>query len=78
MEIPLSEIAHSENLPPFTEEIILVDDKAKAFKGSKPAGLRGYWLQHGPLIVSQMGEVPDGIVAVQSFDSIMRLESQAA
>lgn len=42
---------------------VLIDDKAVSFTGL-PTDCRGYWLQRGPLIERQMGEVPANVHVV--------------
>lgn len=75
--IPRDKIANSNLLPERVEEIVLVDDKAKAF-ADVPTGLRGYWIQSGALLPSQQGEVPDSVRTVSSFQEIMQRESDIA
>lgn len=52
--------------------VILVDDKAAAFRELLPAPFaRGYWVQFGELLASQKGDVPLNVISVKSFQEII-------
>ena len=68
------------HLPPIfggetAESIVLIDDKAVAFT-DLPPHVRGYWMRakDGSLILSQQGTVPDSVVTVYDFKSIIEKE----
>lgn len=57
------------------DEVVLVDDKAKAFQGL-PAKARGYWVHplSGELLISQQGTVPGRVVTVQGLYGVIEAE----
>lgn len=57
------------------DEIVLIDDKAIAFK-DLPSRVRGYWMRakDGSLVLSQQGTVPDSVQTVYDFKSIIEKE----
>lgn len=75
----LNDEGHYE-LPPIfggqtVDEIVLIDDKAVAFQ-SLPPHVRGYWMRakDGSLIPSQQGTVPDTVMTVYDFKSVIEKE----
>ncbi|HEY0965409.1 MAG TPA: hypothetical protein VGE13_02920 [Candidatus Saccharimonadales bacterium] len=72
--IPRDKIMNSARLPDQVKNIILVDDKARAFIDA-PTNLRGYWVQARTLLPSQEGTVPDSVKIVSSFQEIIQYES---
>lgn len=70
-------IMHGDRLPVSVCEIVLVDDKAKAFAGAGK-DVRGYWVKTGELLASQQGTVPSQVVSVSSLIDILTREFEAA
>lgn len=59
-------------------EIVLIDDKAKAFDGiDEQSNIRGYFVQSGELLLpSQEGSVPASVRPVQSLHEIVNYEQK--
>lgn len=57
------------------DEVVLVDDKAKAFDGL-PLAARGYWVKSlsGVLLKSQQGNVPERVISVRGLGAIIETE----
>lgn len=57
------------------DNVVLVDDKAKAFDGL-PLAARGYWVKplFGELLRSQQGSVPEWVISVRGLEAIIELE----
>ncbi len=57
------------------QTLTFIDDKAKAFDGfPDTAAYKGFWLQRGPLLLSQMGEVPPNVTIIHSLDDLVVTE----
>lgn len=60
------------------DTLTFIDDKAAAFANfPQDAGYKGFWLQRGELLSSQMGEVPPNVCVIQSLDELMVTEDGA-
>lgn len=55
--------------------VVLVDDKAKAFDGL-PLAARGYWVKplSGELLGSQQGSIPEQVISVRGLGAIIEAE----
>ncbi len=57
------------------DEVVIVDDKARAF-GVWDEGLVGYWVNSGgELLPSQQGEVPEGVRTARSLQEVIASEA---